>query len=84
MTTTTRRKSNTFYVILIAGAAALAGFLFGFDIAVINGAVAALSKAFNAGSVLTGLAVSLALLGSALGAFYAGKIADTMDELKQR
>lgn len=43
---------------------------------VINGAVAALSKAFNAGSVLTGLAVSLALLGSALGAFYAGKIAD--------
>ncbi|OCQ89669.1 MFS transporter [Nostoc sp. MBR 210] len=80
--TTTRRKSNTFYVILIAGAAALGGFLFGFDTAVINGAVAALSTAFNANSVLTGLAVSLALLGSAIGAFYAGKIADRYGRVK--
>ncbi|MBW4500056.1 MAG: sugar porter family MFS transporter [Scytonema hyalinum WJT4-NPBG1] len=80
--TTTRRKSNTFYVILIAGAAALGGFLFGFDTAVINGAVAALSKAFNANSVVTGFAVSLALLGSAVGAFYAGKIADRYGRVK--
>ncbi|MBD2449391.1 sugar porter family MFS transporter [Nostoc sp. FACHB-152] len=80
--TTTRRKSNTFYVILIAGAAALGGFLFGFDTAVINGAVAALSKAYSANSVLTGLAVSLALLGSAVGAFYAGKIADRYGRVK--
>ncbi len=93
--TTTRRKSNTFYVILIAGAAALGGFLFGFDTAVINGAVAALSntavingavaalsKAYNSTSWLTGLAVSLALLGSALGAFYAGKIADRYGRVK--
>ncbi|MBD2727022.1 sugar porter family MFS transporter [Nostoc sp. FACHB-892] len=80
--TTTRRKSNTFYVVLIAGAAALGGFLFGFDTAVINGAVGALSNAFNANSVLTGLAVSLALLGSAIGAFYAGKIADRYGRVK--
>ncbi|MGJ5633127.1 sugar porter family MFS transporter [Nostoc sp. CALU 1950] len=80
--TTTRRKSSTFYVILIAGAAALGGFLFGFDTAVINGAVGALAKAFNANSVLTGLAVSLALLGSAIGAFYAGKIADRYGRVK--
>ncbi|MEA5603502.1 sugar porter family MFS transporter [Nostoc sp. UHCC 0252] len=80
--TTTRRKSNTFYVILIAGAAALGGFLFGFDTAVINGAVGALAKAFNANSVLTGFAVSLALLGSAIGAFYAGKIADRYGRVK--
>ncbi|MDZ8184676.1 MAG: sugar porter family MFS transporter [Nostoc sp. ChiSLP02] len=81
-TTTNRRKSNTFYVILIAAAAALGGFLFGFDTAVINGAVAAISKAFNASSVETGLAVSLALLGSAVGAFYAGKIADRYGRVK--
>lgn len=80
--TTERRKSNTLYVILIAGAAALGGFLFGFDTAVINGAVAALSNAFNANSVLTGLAVSLALLGSAVGAFYAGNIADRYGRVK--
>lgn len=82
MSFTTRRKSNNFYVILIAGAAALGGFLFGFDTAVINGAVAALSKAFNATSWLTGIAVSLALLGSAVGAFYAGKIADRYGRVK--
>ncbi|MBD6619012.1 sugar porter family MFS transporter [Komarekiella sp. 'clone 1'] len=80
--TTTRRKSNTFYVILIAGAAALGGFLFGFDTAVINGAVTAISKAFNANSVQIGLAVSLALLGSAVGAIYAGKIADRYGRVK--
>lgn len=82
MTVTNRRKSNTFYVILIAGAAALGGFLFGFDTAVINGAVGALAKAFNANSVQTGLAVSLALLGSAFGAFYAGPVADRYGRVK--
>ncbi|WP_392535505.1 sugar porter family MFS transporter [Nostoc sp. C117] len=80
--TTSRRKSNTFYVILIAGAAALGGFLFGFDTAVINGAVVALSKAFNISSWLTGFAVSLALLGSAVGAFLAGQIADRYGRVK--
>jgi MFS transporter, SP family, sugar:H+ symporter len=76
------RKAGTFYVILISGAAALGGFLFGFDTAVINGAVVALTKSFQASSWLTGLAVSLALLGSALGAFGAGKIADRYGRVK--
>jgi MFS transporter, SP family, sugar:H+ symporter len=80
--TTNRRKSSTFYVILIAGAAALGGFLFGFDTAVINGAVGAITKAFNASSFEIGLAVSLALLGSAVGAVYAGKIADRYGRVK--
>jgi MFS transporter, SP family, sugar:H+ symporter len=77
-----RRKSDTLYVILIAAAAALGGFLFGFDTAVINGAVAALGAGFNANSFSVGLAVSLALLGSAVGAFYAGKIADRYGRVK--
>ena len=75
-TATTRRKNNTFYVILISGSAALGGFLFGYDTAVINGAVGALAKAFHTTSWLTGLAVSLSLLGSAVGAFFAGRLAD--------
>ncbi|MBD2162938.1 sugar porter family MFS transporter [Calothrix membranacea FACHB-236] len=70
------------YVILIASAAALGGFLFGYDTAVINGAVSALSKAYNANSVMTGFAVSCALLGSAVGAFVAGPIADRYGRLK--
>jgi MFS transporter, SP family, sugar:H+ symporter len=79
---TARRKSNTAYVTLIAAAAAVGGFLFGFDTAVINGAVAALGTAFNANSFSVGLAVSLALLASAIGAFYAGNIADRYGRVK--
>lgn len=75
-------RGNRSYILLICGAAALGGFLFGFDTAVINGAVAALQGAFNANSVQTGLAVSLALLGSALGAFYAGQISDRLGRVR--
>ncbi len=75
-------KPKTSYVILIASAAALGGFLFGFDTAVINGAVAALQNAFNMSSAMTGFAVSSALLGSALGAFIAGPIADRQGRIR--
>ena len=66
------------FVILISAAAAMGGFLFGFDTAVINGAVIALQKTFQAGSWGIGLSVSLALLGSAAGAFFAGSIANRL------
>jgi SP family sugar:H+ symporter-like MFS transporter len=69
-------SSSLSFIFLIAGSAALGGFLFGFDTAVINGAVAALQKHFQIGSLLTGLSVSLALIGSALGALIAGPLAD--------
>jgi SP family sugar:H+ symporter-like MFS transporter len=75
-------KPNTSYVILIASAAALGGFLFGFDTAVINGAVSALQKAFNASSGMTGFAVSSALLGSVIGALIAGPIADRQGRIR--
>lgn len=67
---------NTPYVVLIACVAAIGGFLFGFDTAVINGAVNAIQADFQTTDWLTGFAVSLALLGSAIGAFFAGPIAD--------
>lgn len=66
-------------VVVIALAAAVGGFLFGFDTAVINGAVDALSSAesgFGLGPTLTGVAVSGVLLGCMAGAFYAGRLAD--------
>lgn len=75
-------KSDRFYILLICSAAALGGFLFGFDTAIINGAVTALQSAFNTNSVQTGLAVSLALLGSALGAFLAGRISDSLGRVR--
>lgn len=70
------------YVILIATAAAMGGFLFGFDTAVINGAVLALKEHFNASSLGIGLAVSLTLAGSAVGAFGAGPLADRIGRVR--
>src|SRR5512144_3025705 len=70
------------YVILIAAAAALGGFLFGFDTAVINGAVLALKNEFNTTSVGIGLSVSLALVGSTVGAFFAGPLADRIGRVR--
>lgn len=69
-------------VVLIAAAAALGGFLFGFDTAVINGAVDALRNAFGLSAAWTGFAVSCALLGSALGAWYAGSLADRVGRVR--
>ncbi|OCG76538.1 sugar porter family MFS transporter [Microbacterium sediminis] len=63
-------------VIGIAIAAALGGFLFGYDTSVINGAVDALAADFDLGAGLKGFSVSIALLGAALGAWFAGSIAN--------
>lgn len=75
-------KPKKSYALMLALVAAIGGFLFGFDTAVINGAVIALGKAFNAGSVEIGLAVSSALIGSAVGAFFAGQVADRYGRVK--
>jgi MFS transporter, SP family, sugar:H+ symporter len=76
MSKTAREAPSIAYLIGIATTAALGGFLFGFDTAVINGAVIALEETFQATSWIIGLSVSLALLGSAAGAFAAGPLAD--------
>ena len=63
-------------VVGIAIAAALGGFLFGFDTAVINGAVDALAGEFALSAAVKGFAVSSALLGCVAGAWFAGQIAN--------
>ncbi|MGM7699356.1 sugar porter family MFS transporter [Microbacterium sp. A84] len=68
-------------VIGISIAAALGGFLFGFDTAVINGAVTALAGAFTLGPGLQGFAVSSALIGCAVGAWFAGSLANKLGRI---
>lgn len=68
-------------VVGISIAAALGGFLFGFDTAVINGAVDALAGAFDLGPALQGFAVSSALLGCAVGAWFAGSLANKLGRI---
>jgi SP family sugar:H+ symporter-like MFS transporter len=68
-------------VLLVSSAAALGGFLFGYDSAVINGAVGAVGHAFHADPATLGLAVASALLGAAVGALITGRVADRQGRL---
>src|SRR5450631_4268916 len=61
-------------VVRIASVAALGGFLFGYDSAVINGANSAIQKQFNIAPLTLGFAVASALLGAAAGALLAGRL----------
>ncbi|MCH2057092.1 MAG: sugar porter family MFS transporter [Thalassotalea sp.] len=73
---------NLAYIIFISSVAAIGGFLFGFDSGVINGTVSALSNAFNADDVATGFNVASVLLGCAVGALFAGPMADKVGRRK--
>lgn len=68
-------------VVRIASVAALGGLLFGYDSAVINGAVSAIEGEFGIGGLGLGFAVASALLGAALGAMTAGGLADKIGRL---
>ncbi|WP_442923485.1 sugar porter family MFS transporter [Microbacterium sp. KUDC0406] len=63
-------------------AAAVGGFLFGFDSSVINGAVDSISKDFALNDVITGFIVAIALLGCAVGAVIAGNLSDRWGRLR--
>jgi SP family sugar:H+ symporter-like MFS transporter len=72
----TSNSDHTLYIIFISCIATIGGFLFGFDSGVINGTVDGLQSAFNSDSVGTGFNVASMLLGCAIGAFFAGRMAD--------
>src|ERR1051325_4916468 len=63
-------------------AAAVGGFLFGFDSSVINGAVDSIQQDFGLNAVITGFVVAIALLGCAVGAIIAGNLSDRWGRLR--
>ncbi len=62
--------------------AALGGLLFGFDTAVISGTTDQLRDVFDLSSGLLGLTVASALIGTVLGALFAGKPSDVLGRRK--
>ena len=68
-------------VIALAAAGAIGGFLFGFDSSVVNGAVDAIQDDFSLTAAFTGFAVASALLGCAVGAYLAGRLADRLGRI---
>ncbi|TYK42921.1 sugar porter family MFS transporter [Actinomadura decatromicini] len=73
---------SSFTAALLAGAAALGGFLFGYDSSVINGTVDALKEHFGLSGFVVGFVVSAALLGCAVGAWFAGPISDRIGRVR--
>jgi sugar porter (SP) family MFS transporter len=75
-------QENIPLIILISVVATLGGFLFGFDSGVINGTIDGLRLAFDSQDMGTGFNVASMLLGCAVGAFFAGTLADIFGRKK--
>jgi len=69
-------KENMSYVIFLSVVAALGGFLFGYDTAVISGTITSVSAQFNMNDASLGWYVGCALAGSIFGVAIAGKLSD--------
>lgn len=69
-------ESNIPYIILLTSVAAFGGFLFGYDTAVIAGAIGYLQIKFNLSPLMVGWAASSAIWGCVLGAMSAGYLSD--------
>lgn len=67
---------NLFYVIFLSAVAALGGFLFGYDTAVISGTIKSVSVQFQLDEIAVGWYVGCALTGSIFGVAIAGKLSD--------
>ena len=70
------KQYNFGYILLLSVIAALGGFLFGYDEAVISGTVAEVSKQFNLSALMKGWFVSSALLGAIFGVLGGGALSD--------
>jgi len=69
-------KVNMAFIALIVAVATIGGFMFGYDSGVINGTQEGLKSAFNLSELSVGINVGAILLGCAVGAFIAGRLAD--------
>ncbi|WNI18283.1 sugar porter family MFS transporter [Actinacidiphila sp. ITFR-21] len=70
------------HIVFITAAAAMGGFLFGYDSSVINGAVEAIRDKYHIGSGELAQVIAIALIGCAIGAAVAGRIADRIGRIR--
>ncbi|WP_132909453.1 sugar porter family MFS transporter [Sphingomonas sp. BK235] len=67
---------NMGFIAAIVAVATIGGFMFGYDSGVINGTQKGLESAFDLGKLGIGVNVGAILIGSSIGAFSAGRLAD--------
>ena len=71
-----KHSFNTGYIIGISFISALGGYLFGFDFAVISGALPFLQKQFELNAYWEGFATGSLALGAIIGCIIAGRVSD--------
>ncbi|MEJ2616966.1 MAG: MFS transporter, partial [Ignavibacteriaceae bacterium] len=70
------KSENSSYLFMLALVAALGGFLFGFDTAVISGTAGFVKNKFLLDALAEGWFVGIALLGCIIGVLIAGYLSD--------
>jgi len=75
-------EKDNLFLLLVTFAAALGGLLFGFDTAVISGAVPFIKTYFALDDIALGWAVSSLLVGCIAGVIISGKPADILGRRK--
>ena len=73
-----RSTINFSYLIFLSVVAALGGFLFGYDTAVISGTIAQVTQLFQLDALQQGWYVGCALVGSIVGVLFAGILSDKL------
>ena len=73
-----QEKLNLRYVFFLAIVAAIGGFLFGYDTAVISGTTSQVKQIFNLDSISEGWYVGCALVGSIFGVSIGGLLSDNL------
>jgi MFS transporter, SP family, sugar:H+ symporter len=82
MTESSKAQTNLPLIAAIVGVATIGGFMFGYDSGAINGTQEGLKSTFDLSEGALGLTVSALLPGCALGAFMAGRLADSIGRKK--
>ena len=73
---------NKWYVYKATIVAAVGGLLFGYDTAVVAGAIGFIQKRYDLSSAMVGWVASCALIGCIVGAMFAGKLSDRIGRKK--
>ena len=78
MNASTRTSVNTGLISMIVAVATIGGLLFGYDSGAVNGTQDGLRTEFGLSDASLGFTVGSLLIGCAVGAFFAGRLADVL------
>lgn len=77
-----KNSANIGYIAFLSTVAALGGFLFGYDTAVISGTISKVTEQFGLNTLQSGWYVGSALIGSIAGVMFAGVLSDRLGRKK--